>query len=97
MKITFDESTKDTITNKYIKCFEYIHIEYGDLWYTLDEPLFESKIVHKLIIEKEIFESDIDMFYIIWLDGYNTLEVYLGEEIEIFESNPEPKFVSLDF
>ena len=89
MKIIFNELTQDTIINKYVKCFEYTHIEYGDIWYTLDEPLYDSKIVHKLILENEIFESDSDGFYTIWLDGWNTLEVFSGEEIEIFDTNPE--------
>ena len=89
MKIIFNEFNIDNIINKYIKCFKDTNSKFGFNDYTIDEPFSESEIVHMMVIDIEL--SEYEMLYTFLLNDYATLEVYLGEEIELFDINPETK------
>ena len=92
MKITLTESNIDSLIGQYIKCFEYVDADCGDLCYTLDEPFNESNIVYQLIHDINIIG-----IYICFKFDESDIDLYYSDEIEIFDTNPEPKFVSLDF
>jgi hypothetical protein len=90
MTIILDEFSDVDLIGKYVKCFEYIEPDYGQVCYTSDEPISEEyQVRYKFVTNVVKYKTRYGSRYCVYFETkYSDLDLFEGEEIEIFDTNP---------
>lgn len=88
MKTTLNEFDEKHLIGKYIKCYEWIEPDFGQICYDNNE-IEESNLVYKCITRFEKYKTKFNILYTLYFETkYRDLDLYVTDKIEIFDTNP---------